>query len=272
MRGDVVETIVTEKPERRWFTGLFELAFPPTCVACRGLLSEGERHVCPDCRDRISRIFSPLCTRCGRPFFTPGDRDHLCGGCILTPPPFDIARSLGVYGDVMLPLIQLFKYHRRFHLAETLTRLMAGGSYPGFSPGDFDVIVPVPLYKKRLRERGYNQSLLLARGLGNAWGVPVDERGLVRTRWTEPQVNLTLKEREENVRGAFAVRDTAPMGRPRVATGMRRRDHFPFKDAAVLLVDDVYTTGATVRECSRVLAASGAGRVGVLTAARVVVK
>jgi ComF family protein len=272
MRGDFVETIVTEKPERRWFTGLFELAFPPACVTCRDLLSDGERYVCPDCRDRISRIVSPLCTRCGRPFFTPDDRDHLCGGCIISPPPFDVARSLGVYGDVMLPLVQLFKYHRRFHLAETLTRLMADGSYPGFSPEDFDVIVPVPLHTKRLRERGYNQSLLLARGLGDAWGMPVDGRGLRRTRWTEPQVNLTLKEREENVRGAFAVRDAAPKGRLRLMAGVRRRRHLPIKDAAVLLVDDVYTTGATVRECARVLAASGARRVGVLTAARVVVK
>ncbi|MBN1882137.1 MAG: ComF family protein [Deltaproteobacteria bacterium] len=200
---------------------------------------------------------------CGRPFFAADDRDRLCGGCILSPPPFDVARSLGAYGDVLLSVIQLFKYHRRFHLADTLVRLMTDTSYPGLSPDEFDIIVPVPLHRRRLRERGYNQSLLLARGLGKIWGMRVDGRGLVRTRWTEPQVNLTPTERERNVRGAFTVR-----GRE----GGGRRGRSLYEGASVLLVDDVYTTGATVRECARVLIDSGARRVGVLTAARVVVK
>jgi len=264
---------VNEKSERAWLTGLFELVFPPVCPACREPLSENERHICPACRGGIFRINSPLCTRCGRPFFTADNRDHLCGGCIVSPPPFDVARSLGVYGDVLLSLIQLFKYHRRFHLAENLVRLMTDASYPGFSPDEFDVIVPVPLHKRRLRERGYNQSLLLARGLGRSWGVRVDNGGLLRIRWTKPQVNLTLEEREKNVRGAFAVRGNEGGGRFDFMAGFPGRKRRPlYEDTSVLLVDDVYTTGATVRECARVLAASGARRVGVLTAARVVVK
>jgi len=258
---------------RSWFSGLFELVFPPVCLACRDPLSEGERHICPGCRDRISRIASPLCTRCGRPFFSGDSRDHLCGGCIASPPPFDVARSLGAYGEVLLSLVQLFKYHRRFHLTETLVGLMVDGSYPGFSPTEFDVIVPVPLHRKRLRERGYNQSLLLSTGLGRAWGIEVDGGGLVRTRWTEPQVNLTPRQRETNVRGAFAAAGEGRggfFGLPAGVGGRRGRPRF--EDESVLLVDDVYTTGATVRECARELIAAGATRVGVLTAARVVVK
>jgi len=265
--------VAKDKTRRAWFTGLSDLAFPPVCLVCRAPLSEKERHICPACRGEISLILSPLCTRCGRPFFAAVGRDHLCGGCIVSPPPFDVARSLGVYGDVLLSLIQLFKYHRRFHLAETLVRLMTDASYPGLKPSEFDVIVPVPLHKRRLRERGYNQSLLLARGLGRVWGMPVDGRGLLRIRWTEPQVNLTPEERERNVRGAFAVRDKRGSGRfgfARVLT--QRRGESLYKDASVLLVDDVYTTGATVRECARVLTRAGARRVGVLTTARVVVK
>jgi predicted amidophosphoribosyltransferase len=174
---------------------------------------------------------------------------------------------------VLLSLVQLFKYHRRFHLAETQVDLMADGSYPGFSPVEFDVIVPVPLHARRLRERGYNQSLLLAEGLGETWGVRVDGGGLVRTRWTEPQVNLTPRQREMNVRGAFAVPGEGDGGLFRFMAGLTgRRGRHRFEDASVLLVDDVYTTGATVRECARALTAAGAKRVGVLTAARVVVK
>lgn len=264
---------MNDTTQHSWFTGLSELVFPPVCLVCRDPLSENERHICPDCRERISRIDSPLCTQCGRPFFTTDGRDHLCGGCIASPPPFDVARSLGVYGDALLVLIQLFKYHRRFHLAATLVRLMTDAPYPGLNPFEFDVIVPVPLHKKRLRERGYNQSLLLARGLGEKWGVPVDGRGLLRTRWTEPQVNLTPGEREKNVRGAFAVREKKGSGRLGAVCGfMRRSGGSPYEDASVLLVDDVYTTGATVRECARVLSRAGARRVGVLTTARVVVK
>lgn len=266
--------VVNDKRQRSWFSGLSELVFPPVCLVCRDPLSENERHICSDCRKRISLITSPLCTQCGRPFSTADDRDHLCGGCIASPPPFDVARSLGVYGDALLALIQLFKYHRRFHLAETMVRLMTDASYPGLNPSEFDVIVPVPLHKKRLRERGYNQSLLLARGLGERWGVPVDGRGLLRIRWTEPQVTLTPGEREKNVRGAFAVREKRGSGRPGAVSGFMRRSRVSssYEDASVLLVDDVYTTGATVRECARVLSRAGARRVGVLTTARVVVR
>lgn len=120
-------------------------------------------------------------------------------------------------------------------------------SYPDLQ--GFDVIIPVPLHIKRLRERGFNQSLLLARAVGRKNNIPVNPFGLKRIRWTEPQVNLSGKERKINVKGAFEF-------------------HGDVKGKTVLLIDDVYTTGATVAECSKVLKKGGAKGVCVLTLAR----
>jgi ComF family protein len=234
---------------------LLDLVFPPRCVVGGELLDPSEVHLCEACIGKIDRIGSPLCSCCGRPFFTPDDDDHLCGVCIDTAPPFDIARAFGVYGGVLLDVIHLFKYRRRAYLSGILSGLMARGL--GAEARGFDVLVPVPLHKRRLYQRGYNQASLLCRGLGRAWGLPVDYTSLIRERWTEPQVRLTPSERIKNVRGAFSVAD-GPEN--------------PLRDKRILLVDDVYTTGATVSECARVLKRAGAESVGVLTLARVVIK
>jgi ComF family protein len=148
-------------------------------------------------------------------------------------------------------LIHRFKYREESGLAAPLGDLLAGGDYPGFRIGDATVVVPVPLHRQRLRERGFNQSLLLARVVGRRHGIPVAARALRRTAATPPQVTLGRKERERNVRGAFTAGDAA---------------HLPGERA--LLVDDVYTTGSTLKECARVLVDAGAREVFVLTLAR----
>jgi ComF family protein len=114
-----------------------------------------------------------------------------------------------------------------------------------------DLIVPVPLHKKRLRQRGFNQAILLGEILSQQSGIPLQRNNLQRIRWTEPQVNLSAAARPGNVKGAFAVADSGAI------TGKN-----------VLLIDDVYTTGCTVSECSRVLKNAGAAGVAVLTVAR----
>ena len=124
---------------------------------------------------------------------------------------------------------------------------------PWFRPSDLDLIVPVPLHPKRLRWRGFNQSVLLGRQVGRVWGLRLDPFVLTKKMDTVPQSGLSLKERRPNVKGAFAI---APR---RTVEGMR-----------LLLVDDVYTSGATVNECSRVLLRSGARDVQVLTLGRTV--
>jgi ComF family protein len=232
---------------------MLELVFPPVCMTCGGLVSTDRRQLCGACVDRIVRIRSPLCVICGKPFLTTGDTDHLCGACMHKSPPFAEARSFGIYGGVLLDAVHLFKYHHRTALSSVLSGLAATHDWGGFNPKRYDIMAPVPLFRRRLYERGFNQAMLLCRGLGDVWGIEVEETSLARTRQTAPQIRLTPAEREKNVRGAFAVTGGA------------------FKGRQVLLVDDVYTTGATVTECTRVLMDAGAEAVGVLTIARVVI-
>lgn len=158
-----------------------------------------------------------------------------------------------MYGGVLLEAVHLFKYHHRTSLRSVLADLVAKHDWGNFDPKRYDVMVPVPLHRQRLYERGFNQAMLLCRGIGEVWGIEINETGLARTRRTAPQIRLTVAQREKNVRGAFAVRGDG------------------FSGKRVLLVDDVYTTGATVSECSRILMGAGAEEVGVLTIARVVI-
>ncbi len=230
---------------------LLDLLFPPLCHCCRAFIPEpGEVRLCPSCREGALPIEGPLCSCCGRPFATPGGMDHLCGDCTLSPPPFVAARSALRYEKSTRELIHSFKYGYKVMLRRPLG-LLAAPHLDHFVAGfGADLILPVPLHVKRLRQRGFNQALLVAEIFSRRWGIPLSRTDLRRTRWTEPQVTLSAAERAENVRGAFSL------AKPAELAGKR-----------VLLVDDVYTTGSTVKECSRVLREGGAVT-AVLTLAR----
>jgi ComF family protein len=172
---------------------------------------------------------------------------------MISRPAFSVARAVGYYDATFLEAIHNFKYKGKIASGKTLGRLMAEYRYPTFNLSDFTLIMPVPLHSKRLRERGFNQSVILARQIVRKIPIPLDFLTLKRYIYTEPQIHLGKKERESNVRGAFKV--TNPD---------RIRDH------KILLVDDVYTTGSTVKECARVLMESKAATVAVLTLARAV--
>jgi ComF family protein len=177
--------------------------------------------------------------------------------CLSRPPHFDRARAWAYYPReevVEHPLrrvIQKFKYGRKVSLGKPLGRLMARGCHDFLNDCQIDLIVPVPLHPKRLRWRGFNQSLLLANQMGRAYGLTVDPFVLTRTTATPPQTQLSEEERRRNVRAAFSVIPNKEI------TGKR-----------FLLVDDVYTSGSTVNECSRTLKRAGARAVYVLTLAR----
>lgn len=239
---------------KSFFLGLADLVFPPRCVSCdAGLDGNTGSGLCGRCLGQIALIRSPLCPVCGTPFESAEDGDRLCGACLVRRPPFASARSLGRYEGMLMALIHRFKYREQSRLAGPLGGLLAAGDFGDFRIGDASLVVPVPLHVQRLRKRGFNQSLLLARAVGRRHGIPVDTRSLRRPVATEPQVALGRQERERNVRGVFTVENAARI-----------------QGETVLLVDDVYTTGSTLRECARVLLRAGARGVSVLTLARTV--
>jgi ComF family protein len=239
---------------------LLDWLFPPRCRAC-GVWTRGPDSACfcSSCAAAIELIEHPLCIICGRPFPGSAGEDHLCGACIRRAPHFQRARSWACYPreeadpQPLRTAVQKFKYGRKVSLGKPLGRLMAAGCGEFLVQCRPELIVPVPLHPKRLRWRGFNQSLLLARQVSRACGAPVDAFLLIRRRETPPQTQLSEEERRKNMRGAFAVRAPASV-----------------RGKTLLLIDDVYTSGATVNECSRELRRAGARAVNVLTLARAV--
>ena len=233
------------------FRALLDLLFPPLCHSCKTFIPKaGELFICADCLTKITFLVTPLCSVCGTPFKTESGLDHVCGVC-LTHPPFHICRSATLFSGPVQELIHRFKYGHRVHLSQPLGLLTARALAAFCSEAAPDLIVPVPLHRKRLRQRGYNQSQLIGGVLAKQWKVPLEVRNLRRVRWTEPQTSLHAEDRRVNVRDAFAVRD------PRRMEGKR-----------VLLVDDVLTTGSTMRACAEALRQAGVTDVFAVTVAR----
>ena len=242
----------------RWFDPLLDLVFPAVCPVCATRSdSAAQRPFCAPCWTALPIGLRPGCLTCGAPF--PGLAGALpCDACRRAPPPYAFARAVAQYRDGMREAIHALKYGGRPVLATPLGRLLAGTApdvLPA-SPADWaEGLVPVPLHAARLAERGFNQAELLAAPCAARWRLPILARVLVRTRPTRPQTDLDAEARRANVRDAFAV--------PRPATVAGRR---------LLLVDDVFTTGATVGAAAGALRAAGAAAVGVVTLARVVAR
>ncbi len=193
----------------------------------------------------------PLCRRCGHPFDSDLGPAAVCGACAAKPPQFGRARAVLRYDDASKPLILRFKHADKTGFAPHFARWMARAGADLLA--EAELIVPVPLHRWRLFHRRYNQAGLLAGVLSRLSGVPWRPDALRRIRQTQPQGTMGRQQRQQNVRGAFAIAD------PAWIIGRR-----------VVLVDDVMTTGATIDECARALLSSGAASVDVLTLARVV--
>jgi ComF family protein len=215
--------------------------------------------LCPACTTTFVAVKSPVCTCCGKMFMSREGPDHLCGRCGRQAWHFRMARSAGVFDHCLATLVHRFKYSGQTGLAQPLGMLMLAVLQDNWNRADIDWVVPVPLHRKRLRERGFNQSGLLTRSWASplntcpATGLdlPLAPDLLERTRPTASQTGLGRKARAVNLKNAFRV----PPGKV-------------VADLRLLVVDDVFTTGATVNECARVLMKAGAKRVDVLTLAR----
>ncbi len=236
---------------------LASLVFPAPCRVCDATLLTGSYiPICRACLDSLRPIHEPLCLCCGRPFVSPQAaqaRVPLCRLCRRGVYAFDLARSHAAYDDTMIRAITLLKYHAVTPLGDWFGARLA--ERVAAQPDTFaaDVVVPVPLHATRLYERGYNQAELIARPLAKRLGLPFRSYLLMRTRPRPDKLKLTRQERWRTVRGAFAMRQATRVDKLRV-----------------LLVDDVFTTGATLDACARVLRQAGAGRIVGLTVARVV--
>jgi ComF family protein len=245
-----------------WLTAfgasLLEFFLPRMCLFCGVPVGETAMvAVCPDCASQIKWVDSPLCTCCGRVFESREGADRVCGDCQADPPPFTRARAAVIYEGTsadtsqkrpVLEAITRFKFSRQLAFLPVMQQWLQQPHCLELVAAA-DLLAPVPLHPKRIKHRGFNQSLLLAQAFP---GTAVAREALIRTRPTRPQVELNPKERQDNVKGAFAVSDPARV-----------------QDKSVLLIDDLYTTGSTVKECARVLRKAGARRVEVLTVARV---
>ncbi len=232
---------------RRESLGLLEIALPSVCLLCRQMPSRPGTF-CAACLLGMPPVASPRCPRCDLPFTAMDGSDHLCQACTLLPPPFLWARSAGLYQDSLRRAVQRFKFQGEFNLDRPLAHLMRGMLQQSLEEFKADLLVPIPLFRRRLCQRGFNQSLLLARAL-RLEGLPIATRLLRRVRETAPQSGLKAFQRRRNLRGAFALEKS-------------------LRGERVLLLDDVMTTGATARECSRVLLSGGAGAVAVAVLAR----
>lgn len=228
------------------------LVYPSFCRLCAEALDEpGERVVCRACLARLASRRGPSCPVCGR-FYEGESGGHVCSRCEKRAPAFSVHRSCGSYGGTLKDVILLFKYRKYAPLSRPLAEFAAACTAAEarlWNGADF--LVPVPLHPARRRERGFNQSRLLARDLARIRGIPALERCLVKTRNVPPQAGLHAADRETNVRNAYAVR------RRRMVEGR-----------TLVLVDDVTTTGATLRECARILLDAGAKEVRAVTLAQ----
>jgi ComF family protein len=229
-----------------------DLALPPHCLACSARTTD-HGALCAACWARLRLIEKPYCARLGTPFPHDLGEGALSLEAISDPPPFDRCRAVATYDDIARNLVHGLKYRDRLDLASWMARWMtrAGGELVV----EADVIVAVPLHRWRLWWRRYNQSSLLAAAIAAQVGKPFAPRGLQRVRATRQQVGLSQAERARNVRGAFRV----PSSEQAALAGRR-----------VILVDDVYTTGATAAAATRALLRARAASVDVLVFARVV--
>ena len=231
----------------------FELIlFPSFCRLCSAFLDlPGEKIVCRSCWAQVKAEKLSFCLSCGS-FFEGTAEPHFCASCLQEKPPFRAHRSFGRYRGRLKDILLLSKFHNLPVLAEDFSqRVNAHFACEETLWWELDAVVPVPLHPKKERARGYNLSQIIARKLAQYKGITLLDKNLIKVKNLPPQMSLSMADRLESVKGAFAVRESEKL-----------------EEKVLLLVDDVYTTGATVRECSLVLMKAGAGEVRVVTVAQ----
>jgi ComF family protein len=235
-----------------WWHWLKDVVFPPRCLIC-DLPLEDTGSLCREHYAQLKLVDEPCCRLCGFPFeFTTGE-NILCGECMHNPPSYDTGRTVMHYDSHSRRLVTRLKYSDRTDLAVTLAPMLQRAGREFLS--DTDLLLPVPLHWRRMLQRKYNQSGLLAGLIGDATGIPVLHDGLERTRHTPQQAGLDLKQRRKNVKRAFVV---------------RHRHAHQLAGKHVCLIDDVITTGSTIEACCLALKQARVAKIYVLSMARTI--
>ena len=238
---------ITSNPEnsRRWRTlrvglnAVVDFIYPPNCLICRTFVP-GEAAICDKCLSDIGLVKGPRCWRCG----CPGANEPDCANCSGKAYAFQRLITLSDFTEEIRRLVHALKYQGRTRVAAVFGKSLGELVLETCQPFETAVIVPVPLHPSRERERGYNQSGLLASAVATRTGLPVLARALRRLVATDSQTKFDLMDREHNVKGAFQVKQPGII-----------------QNRTVLLVDDVVTTGATANSCTRELLRAGASEV-----------
>ncbi len=229
-----------------WTERLLQLIYPSTCILC-GAPGRPDMDLCTGCFEGLPWN-RHHCPRCALPLPATQPPGLLCGPCQNKPPPFTLCRTAFRYEGPLPALISGLKFHQRLQLARVLGQCLAL-TIQRQRQTPPQLLIPVPLHPRRLRERGYNQAAEIARQAGRDLAIPIDESSCLRIRSTAPQAGLEKTQRRRNVRGVFAVRR------------LPAAKH-------VAIVDDVVTTGSTVNELTKVLLKAGVQRVDILAVAR----
>lgn len=235
----------------RAMTSILDQLLPPRCLSC-GTSVQDTGLICSDCWKGLAFLQGPACDCCGYPFdFDAFAEQSLCGACQIKRPPYLRARAALRYDDGSRQMIISFKHGDRTEYAELFSQLMNQASHSLSLTGV--IVAPVPLHKKRLRRRRYNQAALMAKYFADKKSLAYAPDLIMRAKHTPPQEG-NYGRRKRNVAGAFTVKE-------KYESQIKGRD--------ILLIDDVYTTGATVSSCAAVLRRAGASSVQILTLARV---
>ncbi len=252
MENDIAESEISARgPWRTLLRGLSDVVFPPACVHCRGLVpDESEfRHLCGKCAAQLDYVQRPFCTTCGHPFYGVVEGERLCPHCEGLAPAYREGRTAVLLKGAARALVHELKYHRGLHVLEDMERIFRrSAAVVELARGA--VLVPVPLHPRKLRERTYNQSELIAECLARAAGGGARvQRILQRSVDTDSQTHHDRRTRQSNLKNAFAL----------------ARDAVIHPGHSYLLVDDVFTTGSTLNSCALVLRRAGGVNLDVVT-------
>ncbi|OGW76192.1 MAG: hypothetical protein A2Z72_08140 [Omnitrophica bacterium RBG_13_46_9] len=229
------------------FKTILDVILPPVCYVC-GTPCSGKYGLCDACLGKIKHIPPPWCGKCGRHL---SNAENLCGECNSKKSYVENAWSCCYYEGIIKECIHLFKYRGYLGLADIFKDIMSDFIRKNEINKEIDLIVPIPVYPTKKRERTYNHAEILARSVSKSFAIPLDTRNLKKILWTRSQSELDREKRLKNVKDSFLA-----------------VDKMAFAGKNVLIVDDVYTTGATINECAKVLLNSRADKVFSLTLAR----